>query len=868
MPSHSSQDWSRALALLDEALDLSPSQRPAWQAGLGAESAGAQAALVQMLAQRGQLQVDAFLSGQALHDIAPLTDAGMAELAPSHLADQLLGPWRLLRLLGRGGMAQVWLAERADGAHQRQVALKLPHAHADAITSAPQALVIVQRFLRERAILSSLRHPHIAQVLDAGSDQLQPWLAMEFVDGAPITEFAQAQGLDTPARLRLFLQVMEAVAHAHARLVLHRDIKPANVLVDQQGQVKLLDFGVAKLLQTEGSDGTADTAALTQVGGRAMTPQYASPEQIAGEPLGTASDVYSLGVLLYELLTGRLPYVTKRGTAAAMEEAILEGQRLLPSQAATLPGVARQLRGDIDTIAMKALQPEPGKRYASAQALAQDIERFLNHEPITARPDNWAYRLQKLWRRQKLALSAALAVVLALVVGLGAALWQVQQKRQLLAQATASQQASQAVQLLLETSMNAASENGKPRGIVAGLAHIEDTARRMYGDYPEVQAEVLMLLGHEYGSLQQPKERARLMNEALLAARKSAVAPLVAAAQCRTVDPYANGAVLRLQAAVNQLRLGAEFSDVRFARARFDCQGMLATLLAWDGKAEEAEEAARLAERELAVLGPLAVLLKPDLFETRADVARSSGQLDRAESYYSQALGALHSSGRARTLKAAVLLNYRMRMLLSLGRPDQALAVSDELQAFFEGMGSSSSMPAYMISNRSAALLALGQLPAAQATARLAVQRALDTQSVVYESGARARVVEALIAQGDGARAAHEMALRDDALQKLGKPEADGRTELLRARLAWLSSDTVQALRWLAQAEQRASSNAFERPTLAQALLLRTRVQLAQGDKPAAARTAQSALALCQSMGPLPSLQINEAQALLAQAQT
>jgi eukaryotic-like serine/threonine-protein kinase len=866
MSSPGPQDWSRALALLDDALVLSASQRQLWQAGLTAESAGTQAALAQMLAQRDRLQADAFLSGQALHDIQPLTAAGEEELAPLHQADQQLGPWRLLRLLGRGGMAQVWLAERADGAHQRQVALKLPHAHADAITSAPQARVIVQRFMRERAILSSLRHPHIAQVLDAGSEGPQPWLAMEFVDGVPITDYAQAQGLDMPglnmqARLRLFLQVLDAVAHAHARLVLHRDIKPANVLVDAQGQVKLLDFGVAKLLQTEGGDTGADTAALTQVGGRAMTPQYASPEQIAGEPLSTASDVYSLGVLLYELLTGRLPYITKRGTAAAMEEAILAGQHQLPSQAATAPDPARQLRGDVDTMVMKALQPEPGQRYASPQALAQDIERFLNHQPIAARRDAWGYRLHKLWRRQKLALSAATAVVLALLVGLGMALWQVQQRQQQFAQALARQQASQAVQLLVESTMNAASENGKPQGVEAGLAHIEDTARRMYGSYPEVQAEVLMLLGQKYGSLQQPKERERLMNEALLAARKSGVAPLQAAAECRTVYAYANDALARLHAMVKQLPRGAEF-----ARARFDCWGSLATLLAWQGKGAEAEDAARRAELELPTLGPLAPLLQPDMLETRADVARGSGQIERAQAYYTQAHDALQASGRARTLKAAVLQNYRLRMLLALGRPEQALLVSDELQAFFEGMGSSTSMPAYMISNRSAALLALGRPQEAEATARLAVQRALDTQSVVYESGARARVVDALIAQGDVARAAQEMAWRDAALLKLSQAENDGRTELLRARLAWLSNDITQTLRWLTDAEQRASSNAFERPTFAQALLLRARVELAQGDKPAAARTAQHALALCQSMGQPPSVQINEAQALLAQS--
>ena len=205
----------------------------------------------------------------------------------------------------------VWLAERTDAAHQRKVALKLPQI------AGLKSSVILERFKRERSILSQLNHPHIALVLDAGVhagiNGQQPWLAMEYVDGNPIHEYCTDKKLDIKSRLRLFLQVLEAVQHAHAQLVIHRDIKPSNVLVDAQGEVKLLDFGVAKLLETEGN--TEETA-LTKFGGRAMTPQYASPEQIAGQPLGTASDVYSLGVLLYETLTGKLPYILKRDSPA------------------------------------------------------------------------------------------------------------------------------------------------------------------------------------------------------------------------------------------------------------------------------------------------------------------------------------------------------------------------------------------------------------------------------------------------------------------------------------------------------------------------------------------------------------------------
>ncbi len=895
------QDWSRALQLLSEALDQPAAERAAWVAALRrpphSEPPRITAAVLQLLAERQGQQPNAAPQAATALAATTLAAAGStqgqsfqpldASETSERLSGQHVGPWRLLRLLGQGGMAQVWLAERADGAHARQVALKLPHASSNPAASTPQARVIVQRFLRERSILSSLRHPHIAQVLDAGNDGHQPWLAMEWVEGSPITTHAAENRLNTRARLRLFVQVLQAVQHAHGQLVLHRDIKPANVLVDGQGQVKLLDFGVAKLLEREATDpaatpstpGTtpsttpsitppnppAEPTALTRLGGRAMTPQYASPEQIAGASLGTTSDVYSLGVLLYELLTGRLPYSTKRGSAAELEEAILGPDRLRPSQVAIAHEQAKDMRGDVDTLVMKALQPRPEHRYASAQAFAQDIERYLNHQPIEARPDSLLYRLGRLWARQKLAISAGLAVALALVVGLGTALWQVQQTRQQFALALNRQQAAQAVQMLVESAMNGAGEDGKPRGVVAGLAHIEAMARQMYGDFPEVQAEVLMLIGSKYGALQQPKEHNRLMTEALAWARRSGVAPLTAAAECRTVYAYGADALQKLQQSTLALPPGVEF-----ARARFDCHGYLATLLAWEGRAFEATHHAQVAQDQMAQLGPLAPLLMPDMLETNADVARASGQMARAEQQYGQALQALQASGRARTLKAAVLLNYQQLMLQSLGRPQQALVLSDQLQAFFEGMGSAAQQPAYMVTNRSATLLALGQAAAAEATARVAVQRALDTGSVSYEVGARNRLAEALLALGQLDAANEQVVLREQALKKAGRPDTDGRSELLQARVAIAKGQHSAAAALLATATQRLATNPFDRPVLLQAHLLQARWRLAQGDKAGAATAAQQVLQLAQGMAvgeaPGSSIFASEAQALLAQA--
>ncbi len=392
--------------LLDQVMELPPEEQEAWLAALPAEQQRHVETLRDMLAQEAALGTDPRLD--AMPKIGP--DESVA-----HKGD-LVGPYRLLHEIGRGGMGSVWLAERADGAYKRQVALKLPRLAWGA--------GLAERMAREREIGMLLEHPAIARLYDAGVDERgRPYLALEFVDGQAIDAWCEAQGLSVRDRLRLFVQVARAVAYAHGRLVVHRDLKPSNVLVTPDGHAHLLDFGIAKLL----SEVAPGQPGLTQEQGRVMTPHYASPEQVAGEAITVQSDVYSLGVLLYELLTNTLPIAPRRSTLGAVEEAILAGDAPSASSRVNDRAIAKALRGEVDAILAMAMQREPARRYATADAMALDIERHLKGETVAARPDSMGYRLRKGLRRHWVGASAVSAVMVAVLTGSGVAV--VQAKR-------------------------------------------------------------------------------------------------------------------------------------------------------------------------------------------------------------------------------------------------------------------------------------------------------------------------------------------------------------------------------------------------------------------------------------------------------
>ncbi|HEX3948255.1 MAG TPA: protein kinase [Steroidobacteraceae bacterium] len=404
--------------LLDEALPLDEAGRRRWLEALPAQYRDLLTSLREALLPEFAPS-PAGRSFATFLESADADESGRAE--PTGLQPgERVGPYELIQLLGAGGMAEVWLAKRADGVFKRDVALKLP-SHARVRRD------LEQRFARERDILASLEHPHIARLYDAGIDPHGlPYLSMEYVQGELFTDWCDAQRLDIRARLRLFLQVLGAVQYAHGRQVIHRDIKPSNILVTK-GEVRLLDFGVATLLD-DGAAAAGKTP-LTSVYGHALTPIYSSPEVIRGDPVTAMSDIYSLGVVLFELLTGDRPYRLNAGASRAMlENAIAAAEVHKPStqivqdawgvRGATHEQLTRQLRGDIDIIALKALEKDPQNRYASAAAMADDVQRFLDGKPIKAQPPRLAYRFGKFLRRNRLVVSVAAAAMLVVLATL------------------------------------------------------------------------------------------------------------------------------------------------------------------------------------------------------------------------------------------------------------------------------------------------------------------------------------------------------------------------------------------------------------------------------------------------------------------
>lgn len=455
--------------------------------------------------------VDALLSRAA--ESSGILDRPLSESAAGLLRDfadgehpgagvDSVGPYRLVRELGRGGMGVIFLAERTAGGFQQKVALKL-------IKKGLDSEEIVERFLRERQILARLQHPHIARLLDGGmATDGRPFFAMEYVEGEPLLAYCDRRRLGIEPRLRLFLDACSAVQYAHRSLVVHRDLKPSNILVTSDGQLKLLDFGIAGLL---GGEGSLERTALTREGPSPMTPEYAAPEQVRGEPATTVTDVYALGVVLYELLAGRHPYRVAGDSPAEMQKAVLETNPLPPSQAAgarlpeavahpsatrglTPERLRRRLSGDLDVIALASLKKEPERRYPSPDALAQDIRRHLDGLPVQARKDTLAYRSRKFMARHRVGVVTAALILLSILGGMVGTLWQAREARREAAKAETVKEFMVSIFKVNDPSESRGEQVTARELLDRGAERIETELSTQ----PELHSEMLRVVGELY----------------------------------------------------------------------------------------------------------------------------------------------------------------------------------------------------------------------------------------------------------------------------------------------------------------------------------------------------------------------------------
>jgi eukaryotic-like serine/threonine-protein kinase len=495
------QSWLRASRHLDRVLDLPPPERAACLAALRTEDPASGAVVEGLLGEHHLLSAEGFLDSKPTIRVPE---------EPPQLTGLKIGAYTLVSPIGHGGMGTVWSAMRSDGRFEGRAALKLLNA----------ALVGrsgEERFKREGTILARLTHPHIARLIDAGVTETgQPYLVLEHIDGQHINRYCDEQKLGIEDRIRLFLDVQSAVAHAHANLIVHRDLKPSNVLVTAEGQVKLLDFGIAKLLGADDHPSAASTM-LTVEGGQVLTPKYAAPEQVTGGRVTTATDVYSLGVLLFELLCGVHPTGLDKGTPAQFVKAVVQteplrlstavtdtvdparGAELAANRATTLERLRRELRGDLETILAKALKHDPAERYASLSEFANDLRHFLNNEPIGARPDTVGYRAAKFLHRNRSVLVAATMVAILLVglVGFYTIQLKLERDRAQLEADKASKVSELLTRLLTSTDPYRTPDAKEPT--VQNLLEIgAERVAHDLSDQPELQAEMFTVIGRTY----------------------------------------------------------------------------------------------------------------------------------------------------------------------------------------------------------------------------------------------------------------------------------------------------------------------------------------------------------------------------------
>ena len=843
------QRWVVISPLLDELWDLPEPARAARIAALRIESPALADELSEWLRDNELAACGGFLSNSA-------TPPAVEHAETASLAGQRLGAYVLESPLGQGGTGTVWRARREDGRYDGAVAVKLLHLSLLGRAGA-------ERFRREGHILARLTHPHIAHLLDAGvTPSGQPYLVIELVEGERIDQHCDARRLGIEQRLALFGDVLAAVAHAHTHGVIHRDLKPGNVLVTADGTVKLLDFGIAKLLDDEA--GTAEATELTRDGGRALTPEYAAPEQLRGEGVSTATDVYALGVMLYRLFTGHHATTPPGATLSQALRATLEAAPARPSRAVTLCNdalvagrrelspqrLARRLQGDLDNIVARCLRKAPADRYTTVTALADDLRRHLAHKPVSARADTLGYVTAKFVRRHRGAVAAGLLTAVAIAAGVvGTA---TQAHRATLEAARAKEERDSAVRQMEMTTgvtdffvllLRDVAEGGKG-GVRGQLDRGRALAQNTTFRYPLAKAAVFQQLSARYAEADDLSSSLAMLEEAInvvqtlptQARRDSSLVPLLCERADRMNDLGQDRAGLQVLAQAQALLDAGAVVEVD---ARAECLAVRSYISSSLGLHDQAVDAARGAIRVLVAggvtqgagtIGYVSALDRALLLAGRHAQAWPQAEKSFNETVASQGLnsmGALRLSNRLTHLK------------LVGGQPLQALALSQRDLALMERLMGTQDSDALTLYEHGAVLLELGRVAEAAAWLERAADTARARNDVSLVKGTELAAVRALLAagQGTGARRRFEAAQADwVALERIQSPQHD---EVLRtqALLVAQAGDLVSARGLLARAAGAATARSGpEHPA-------RLALELAQGDMALAARDAAVALA-------------------------
>ncbi len=785
-------NWPQLSPLLDELLDLPEPERQARLAEVRAENPQLGDELAALLLDSQSAQVKDFLA-------KPLLNA--ANQAPeSTLAGQRLGAYVLESPLGQGGTGSVWRATREDGRFTGAVAIKLLHLSLLGRAGA-------ERFKREGDILARLTHPNIAHLLDAGvTAGGQPYLVIELVEGERIDRHCDLKRLDVNARLALFDKVLSAVAHAHTHLVIHRDIKPGNILVTPDGTVKLLDFGIAKLLEDEATAG--EVTELTRDGGRVLTPEYAAPEQLRGEAITTATDVYALGVLLYQLLSGRHPTSPDSGTSAEVVRATLETDAQIMSRAATTPDLRRLLQGDLDNITAQALRKLPSERYGTVAAFAEDLRRHRAHEPVSARADSLGYRTRKFVRRHRGAVASALVLILAITFGVIGTVTQsiraseqariaAQERDRAVKELTAAEATSEFLGFLL-------SEGGdKPFTAPQLLARGEKLIEQQFRKEPALYARLSGTLAIQYAETEETTLAAASFQRAIASAQSLDDTPLVSTLQCghaRVMTQMGQFAAARKL--VEQGIAGLGEATQANTGDRANCLQVRSRIKLDTGDAAGALPDAEQALSMLRVPRAGQRLLAINSRGVLANVHARLGDYPKAIAAYEAAIAELAEMGRARTSVAGAIQNNFGVILINSGllaRASEVLLKSRSLSIDVLGAGGINPIAD---TNLAGVWLELGRIDEAIALLEGALTFAQRQGNQRFIGFISSKAAVAWCVAGNIERCEERLKQGREALTKLLPPghSTFGTMALTAARLALLKGDPEDARQQLQNA--------------------------------------------------------------------